>query len=358
MSIARRFSQVLSVAIIASVGTSAFAEWGDSYGNARKALQGKDFIAAENAALEAVNLAEKFPEDDSRRLDSFVLLADIYREQRQWAAALQLYEQVQGTLAKAGKDGAPEAALLWEKLGISAHKMRDYDKAQRAYETALKIRRQRYKQNVAEIATIVTNLGELYRRKKEWDKAEVLLDNAIKDKESELGPEHPSLVASFNNMALVYKEQKRFDEAVKMLERAQALAMKGENAGKNVDRATALHNLGDVYAAQSRHKDARAAYEQALALREELLGKEHPYVGETLASLGNTLLALNLGEEAIAAYDRVLGIFRLEYGASDPKTTRVLAAKAMAFDRLKRPDDAKKVRDELKAIEEQRKANP
>jgi tetratricopeptide (TPR) repeat protein len=354
-----RLIQALSAVIItASAGGPVLAEWGDSYHKAKTSLAAKDFMAAETAALEAVNASESFGETDSRRLDSLTVLGDCYREQRQWAAALQLYEQVQAALVKLKKADAPDAALLYEKIGVSAHKMRDYDKAQTNYETALKIRRQRYKQNVAEIATIVTNLGELYRRKKEWDKAEVLHDNAIKDKENELGPEHPSLVASFNNLALVFKEQKRYDEAMKLLDRAEKLALKGENAGKNNDRATALHNLGDVYAAQSKHKEARAAYEQALAIREELLGKEHPYVGETLASLGNSLLGLNLGDEALAVYDRVIGIYKNEYGASDSKTTRVLSAKAMALDRLKRHDEAKALREEVKALEEKRKNNP
>ena len=345
---------LVALVLVMSLGTPAFADWKKSFEGARKSLQDKDFRTAEGLALEALNATESFKPTDDRRLNSLRLLADIYRQTRQWAAAVGLLDQVVAAYTSMGIEGSPDAGNLWNELGVSHHQMKDYDKAEVAYTKSLAIKRKKFKDNVASIAIVVTNLGELYRRKKDWVKAEELHKQAISDKENELGPDSVTLIASFNNLALVHKEQKRYDEAKTLLDRAIVLATAGEDRGKNADHGTALSNLGDVYASQSQHTQAKAAFEQALTLRKEVLGPQHPHVAETLGNLANSLSALGLFDEALAHYDQALVIYRLEYGATDNRTTRTMANKAMALDRAKRPDEAKALREEIKRLEERR----
>lgn len=347
---------IVVVASLVGVGTAtpALAEWRTNYEAAREALKNKDFRNAENAAIEALNETEPFGKTDDRTLETLELLSDIYRETRQWAAGASLLEQVIEAMKSLGTEGSPNAGFVYNKIGVIYQQMRENDKAQVAYETALAIKRRKYKDNVTSIAIVVTNLGELYRRKKDWPKAEELHMQAIADKESELGPDHPTLVPSLNNLALVYKEVKRYDEAIALLTRAKTIAAKGDNNGRNADMATALHNFGDVLTAQAKQKEAKSTYEEAIAMRKEVLGPQHPNVAESLNNYGALLQGMNLIEDALRAYDEAIEIRKLEFGASDQRTTLVMANKAMALDRLKRVEEAAKLRDEIKQLEQRR----
>lgn len=353
---AHRFAVRVACFALASalMVTPALAEWKTNYQTGQQALKDKDYRAAENAAIEALNESEKFGETDDRRINTLELLGDIYRESRQWAAAAGIFDQVLAAYKKLGTDQGQEAGTIQNKLGIVYQQMRDLDKAEAAYLTSLQIKRKKYKQNVASIAIVVSNLGELYRRKKEWAKAEELHKQALGDKENELGPEHPLMVTSLNNLALVYSETKRYAEARQLLDRAVAIAAKGENNGKNADHATALHNLGDLCYSQSLHKEAKAFFEKALAMRREVLGPQHPNVADTLTSYANTLFGADEFEATLPLYDEAIAIRKLEYGASDSRTTKVMGFKAMALDRLKRTVEAQQLRDDVKALEARR----
>ena len=342
---------VVVASLLVGTATPALAEWRTNYEAAREALKNKDFRNAENAAIEALNESDAFGKTDKRTLDTLELLSDIYRETRQWAAGASLLEQVIDAMKQLGTEGSPDAGFVYNKIGVIYQQMRENDKAQISYEAALAIKRRKYKDNVTSIAIVVTNLGELYRRKKDWPKAEELHKQAIADKESELGPDHPTLVPSLNNLALVYKEVKRYDEAIALLTRARAIAGKGDNNGRNADMATALHNLGDVYTAQTKYKEAKAVYEEAIIMRKEVLGPQHPNVAESLNNYGAMLQGMNLMEEAVRAYDEAIEIRKLEFGASDPRTILVMSNKSMALDRLKRTDEAAKLREEIKQLE-------
>lgn len=340
----------VTLGVVLSSG-SARAEWKGHFEQAQQLMADKDFRAAESAALEALAEADVFGATDDRRIQTLRLLADIYRESRQWAASAQLLEQVIEAYKKTGVDQSPDASNVWNRLGVVYQQMKAFDKAEAAYESSLTIKRKKFKQNVASIAVVVTNLGELYRRQKKWEKAEALHKSAIEDKENELGPEHPTLVASLNDLALVYREQKRWDEAKPLLERARTLAQKGENGGRNADHATALANLADVMAAKSDNATAKTLYEEALSMRKEVLGGQHPHVAETLNNFANLLLSMNQPADAIPMYDQAIEIRKQEFGASDATVTTTMKNKAMALDRLGKKDEAAKVREEVKALE-------
>jgi len=344
-------AMVATILLGVAIASPASAEWRTNYEAAREAIKNKDFRSAEDAAIAALNEAEAFGQSDERRLDTLELLSDVYRETRQWAASAALLEQTIAAMTKAGTEGSPSAGYLYNKLGVVYQQMRENDKAEVAYQASLAIKRKKYADNVASIAVVVSNLGELYRRKKDWARAEELHKQAISDKEMELGPDHPTLVPSLNNLALVYKETKRFDEALALLKRAEAIALKGENGGRNADRATALHNMGDVYAAQAKYKESKQSYEQAIAMRRDVLGPQHPNLGESLNNYGAMLMGMNLPAEALKAYDEAIEIRKFEFGSSDTRTTATMTNKAMALDRLKRSEEATKLRDEVKALE-------
>jgi len=340
--------------LVASLASSAArADWRSDYDKAQDALSAKDYATAENLAISALNAVDALPEEHDDKLTVKLLLARIYQDTRQWAAAAPLYEQVIDAYKKRGIDGSPEAGNAYNMVGIVYVKMKELIKAEQSFQASLQIKRKKYKQNVASIAIVLSNLGELYRQQRKWKEAEELHKQAISDKENELGPEHPDLVTSLNNLAIVYRETNRLDEALPLLERARDIGKKAivDNPDERVNYATALHNLAEWYALKKQFDKAEALYKEALQLRRTALGNEHPHVAETLMNYANMLASMGRGEESLPMYDEAIVIRRNEFGRADARVVKAMQNKLMALQRMKRTDEAKKLEDEIKALQ-------
>jgi tetratricopeptide (TPR) repeat protein len=328
----------------------ARAEWGESINRALAAFKAKDFKAAEQAALEAFDKAEGFAQDDDRVIQNHVVLADIYRETRQWAAASEQLKFALAGHASRGRQEGQEASNLQNKLGIVCTQMKDYDCALPAFEAALNIKRQKYAENAASIASVVTNLAELCRRKADLPRALALHQQAIADKEGALGADHPALVASLNDIALVLRDLKRHDEAVAPLQRALELAKKNTAPGGRADVGTTLHNIGDIAAALGKRDEAVTHFEQALAIRRAELSPNHPQLSDTLNAFGNVLVASGKGDDGLAMLDEAIAIRREEFGKADQRTLLVMNNKVIALERVGRKAEAETLRAEIAAL--------
>jgi|GEM_PF-1382142 len=344
----------LTVSFVLTSAIPAMAEWGESQNRATQLMSDKDYSGAEAAVIEAIGEAANFEADDDRMLSSLVLLSDIYRQTRQWAAAAQQLENVVAAYERRSIAQSEEASNVYNKLGVIYAQMKDETKSLDALEKSLAIKRKKFKQNAASIAIVVTNLAELYRRKGDWAKAEKLHLEAISDKEFELGPEHPTLIASLNDLALVFRDEKKLDEAIPYLERAMTLARAGTHDGHRAELATTIHNMAEIYAGKGKKEESLKLYEEALKIRRETLTSTHPHVAETLNSFANLLVSMKRADEALPLFDEAIQIRKAEYGASDNRTLSAMSNKAMAFDRLGKKAEADALRKDVKAVREKR----
>ncbi|MFN9735301.1 MAG: tetratricopeptide repeat protein, partial [Microcystis sp.] len=95
----------------------------------------------------------------------------------------------------------------------------------------------------------------------------------------------------------------------------EALALRKELLGeRHPDVADSLSDLANLYNLQGRYELAEPLHQEALALRKELLGERHPDVASSLNNLaslyesqGRYELAEPLYEEALALYKNLLG---------------------------------------------------
>jgi serine/threonine-protein kinase len=83
-------------------------------------------------------------------------------------------------------------------------------------------------------------------------------------------------------------------------------------------RADWLNAAGLVQAHLGRRAEARAAHERVLAIKEKVLGPEHPDVSATLNNLANTLHQMGAYSQATAAYERALSISEKALGPEHP----------------------------------------
>jgi tetratricopeptide (TPR) repeat protein/predicted Ser/Thr protein kinase len=130
-----------------------------------------------------------------------------------------------------------------------------------------------------------------------------------------LGQERGLLGASlFNNLAMVHSVQSAFEQALRFNE--QALAIREEVLGPDhPEVATTLTNLAVVQRALGSYDAASASYGRALAIGEAALGPDHPSVATTLNNLGLLYLTQGLYGQSQSALARALAIRQTALGA-------------------------------------------
>ncbi len=148
---------------------------------------------------------------------------------------------------------------------------------------------------------------------------------------------HAQICAELINQAEIKSVESAyllFKAARYLLERAQysqaeslyrqALAIREQVLGQeHPDVAESLNGLGELYDHQGKYAQAESVYQQALALRERALGSQHPYVAESLNNLGELYYhqgkyaqAESVYQQALAIREQVLGPQHLDVAES------------------------------------------
>ncbi len=120
---------------------------------------------------------------------------------------------------------------------------------------------------------------EAYQRG-DYAEAEKQLTAAVKEAEEFARPD-PRLARSLNNLALLYQAQGRHAEAEPLHKRALAIREKVLGS-EHPDVAESYNNLAQLYQAQGRFAEAEPFHRRALAIWERALGPEHPDVAQSL----------------------------------------------------------------------------
>jgi tetratricopeptide (TPR) repeat protein len=104
----------------------------------------------------------------------------------------------------------------------------------------------------------------------------------------------------------------------------QALAMREQALGEeHPDVAASLNNLAELYRAQGRYVDAEPLYERAVAIWEKVLGTEYLYVAQSLYNLALLYLAQGRYAEAEPLMKRTVDILQVSLGEQHPGTVGV-----------------------------------
>ncbi len=142
-----------------------------------------------------------------------------------------------------------------------------------------------------------------------------------------LGPDHADVARNLNSLAIVAWERGDTDSALRDLRAATAmLAARGPGHAL----ADALFNLALVRADVGDAQGALRPLDQALALRVQLLGREHPQVGVARRLRGELLLRLGRGDAALAALRDAARLTGTGYGTAHPQARRARHALALA----------------------------
>jgi eukaryotic-like serine/threonine-protein kinase len=117
---------------------------------------------------------------------------------------------------------------------------------------------------------------------------------------------------------IVGEGQGRQGEGLRWARHAEAaLALSGSHDALRV--ATLATNLGYVHDAAGNLAEAKALQEKALALRESVLGEDHPLIAKSLQSLANVHFSLGELEQAKSLQERALAVREATVGTEHPE---------------------------------------
>nr|WKN40401.1 CHAT domain-containing protein [Tunicatimonas sp. TK19036] len=174
-----------------------------------------------------------------------------------------------------------EAVLLrlLYNLATTHHRREDYftalDYAQRATRLAQET------QSI-NLGVCYSLLGMIYHQQREYDLGIVAYKNAVAQATSNGNDDNPDLGKLYNNLGLLYAEIEQHQTAITYYRKAQAIAMSDHYPRAQADLADSYQYLGNAYTKLHTFTTAQNFLNQALYLKRDFYGDQHPEVATAL----------------------------------------------------------------------------
>ena len=135
-----------------------------------------------------------------------------------------------------------------------------------------------------------------------------------------------------NKVGYYLVDRGRYDESEPLYKRSLAIREKVLGA-EHPDVATSLNNLAGLYHNQGKYTEAEPLLKRSLAIREKVLGAEHPDVATSLNNMAVLYREQGKYDEAEPLYKRSLAIHEKVLGAEHPDVATSLNNLAELYDR-------------------------
>jgi len=234
-------------------------------------------------------------------------LGDVHRR-------LGRYEEATATLHRARSMVEAADARLLTVLGITAKEIGDFDEAARCYAGVAPL-----VSSMDERATLAHNLAGLAYARERYPEAEAHARTAVATRPR---TRSVALAADLGVLGAAIAAQHRPGEARTHLERAVTLC-EAARPSRPYELAVLLHNLAAVDHGAGQADDAERGYRRVLALKEDLLGTDHPEVGVVCNNLGTLLHDQGRTAEARRRYERARTIAERVYPAGHPTVNAI-----------------------------------
>jgi tetratricopeptide (TPR) repeat protein len=142
----------------------------------------------------------------------------------------------------------------------------------------------------------------------------------------------PAAMRLLDHLGYYLTVRGQYREAEPLLE--QALSLREEQLGpEHPDTALSLHNLAFLSRLRGKYIEAEPLYQRALSIRSQQLGPEHLDTAISLHGLGSLYLSQGKYTEAESFYQRVLSIREQQLGSEHPKVATSLNSLARVYER-------------------------
>jgi tetratricopeptide (TPR) repeat protein len=220
--------------------------------------------------------------------ESLGQLGRAHSERRQYALALPMLEEALAIALEQMPRTHPNVATAMSRLADCKRASRDREGALPLYREALEIRRAVYGEVHPVVARSHGNLGLCLQELKQYEEAEQQLRTAIEQRRGMAG-EEAALATNLQTLGLV-REARGFPAERLELDR-EALALLRAALPASADTlAWALSRHAAHLQERGRPAESIPLTEEALRVREQLHGPDHPRTGRALSDLGSAFV--------------------------------------------------------------------
>ncbi len=242
-----------------------------------------------DSALNYAQLALKKVEESHEKKDSLYSsalnnVAVLAYNLGRYEEAKPLFEEFAGLQKAIYGEKHPEYAKALSNLGFLYVDMAMYNDAEALLDEALKIHKNAQGKENIEYANVLDRLVVLYYYTGKYDQLESSQMEVIRIRKDLLGEEHPDYIAALSTLATVYNINGETAKAEKLF--VEILELQKELFG-DADRNYLLtaSNLATLYHILGNFKKAEDLYRIVLEGRKKLLGDQHPDYAQTLNNL-------------------------------------------------------------------------
>jgi tetratricopeptide (TPR) repeat protein len=281
-------------------------------------------------------IVEKHRGPEGRGIESVTsTLATALHRLGQNARALPLQKRALALLEKSHAPDSIEVGIALYELALIQQGLRDYSSALALYSRSLGIIEKAHGANHPEAAAILESIASTYRALGDTAKAQPYAERALairkKIPDSPQAPDpRRQQVEQLFQRGMAAAEAKNLKEAIALYE--QALALAEQALGKDHSDLVLLTDaLGMAHRQLANYPAALRYFERSLALDEKRLGPDHGDVADDLNNLGLVYRAMGEYAKALPLYHRSLSIREKALGPDDPQVATSLNNLAVLY---------------------------
>lgn len=289
---------VMTLACLAALAFGQDGKWDARMQAGNDAFARKQYAEAERAFGEAVKIAERFKENDTRITVGLIRLAEAMNLQSKREEAQNTARRAVVALYKARATEPKEVAEQLRRTEVSADILeraaavfeanQNYTEAESTYQKLIAIREDAarssgsygtddYKKFVGQVLTrargrvadAYDKLAGLYFSQRRYQEVEPLYQKSIQLREAEFGADSPPAGASLSHLATLYAATGKYDKAEPLFARAIRI-FERLNWLNNLEAATTFENYALLLKKTGRETEAAANLAKAGAIRARL----------------------------------------------------------------------------------------
>ncbi len=164
--------------------------------------------------------------NDSHHIKAFIkkLNADLKRQQREYAQALDLYEYALDLYIVTVTDDDERTKSILSDVGAMHEKLGQYEQALNSYEREYVLRKSETKDENIKIVNLREKIGNVFRLQANFPNALNYLNEALKYKTEWYDEDHKEMLSLFFNLGKLYKDTANYVDSANYLEKALKIA--------------------------------------------------------------------------------------------------------------------------------------
>lgn len=262
------------------------------------------YVKAEQFMNQALNIrTHLLGGNDPTVASTLIHLSSVYKHEGDNRKAELLLKQALDIDKKAYGKESPEVAAVLNQLALLYDQQRRYDEAESLYTLAANIDRQKLGEEHIHVAEDLHNLGLHYANLGDLNKAEPLLKKSVDIMGKTMEPGHPDLINGASSLVKLYMAQQRFAEAQALLQSVLRSAADNPQSKSKVS-IEGLYLLAKLDEHSGKYREAEELYQRILPLLEGRSGNDPEYV-EIIQSYASLLRQVNRPVEAATIQARL-----------------------------------------------------